>query len=91
MLHPSLTTWCIESSSTWSSSPSRSSAARKSGPAERSNGPPRLLAGAPPDRRLAIRLAEPDRSSTGRANPPKGAITCTGEPSTSANVVRSAS
>jgi hypothetical protein len=53
--------------------------------------PPRLLAGAPPDRRLAIRLASPDRSSTGRANPPKGAITCTGEPSTSAKTVRSAS
>ena len=32
MLHPSLTMWCMASSSTCSSAPSRSSAARKSGP-----------------------------------------------------------
>ena len=33
----------------------------------------------------------PDRSSTGSTKPRKGAITCTGEPSTSAKTVRSAS
>jgi hypothetical protein len=40
--------------------------------------------------RLLARPA-PDRSSTARANPSKGVITCTGDPSTSAKVVRSAS
>ena len=38
MLHPSLTMWCCESSSTCSSAPRRSRLTRKSGPAERSNG-----------------------------------------------------
>jgi hypothetical protein len=81
----------MDSSSTCSSASSRSSVGRKSGPAERSNG----REASSPTRRLtaASRYASlnPDRSSTGSMNPPKGAITCTGEPSTSAKVVRSAS
>ena len=55
----------------------------RAGPRARSNG----RRASSPARRLtaASRSASPspDRSSTGRANPPKGAITCTGEPSTS--------
>ncbi len=38
MLHPSLTTWCMVKQSTHSLSPSRSSAARRSGPRDRSKG-----------------------------------------------------
>ena len=75
MLHPSLTMWCIDSRSTCSWAPSRSSAARKSGPAEKSN----ARRASSPARRLttASRSAslKPDRSSTRRENPPKGAIT----------------
>jgi hypothetical protein len=87
MLMPSLTMWCTDSSSTCSSASSRSSVARKSGPAERWN----ARRASSPARRTTAASPSPDRSSTDRVNPAKGAITCTGESSTSAKTVRSAS
>ena len=68
MLHPSLTTWCMVSSSTCSSSASRSSGARK----QRARAPGRTGAPRPPrrgarTRRLALRLVQR------RTGPPRAA------------------
>ncbi len=87
MLQPSLTTWCMHSSSTCSSAPSRSSDARNSGPAARSNGREASSLA----RRSTSASPIPARSSTGSAKPVNGRITCTGAPSASLKTVRSAS
>ena len=92
MLHPSPTAWCRQSSSTCSSPPSRSSVRAKERARRQVERPRRLFGQAPrasPPR--APRRRAPERSSTGSASPANGATTCTGPPSASAKVVRSAS
>ncbi|HET7460809.1 MAG TPA: hypothetical protein VFJ82_06165 [Longimicrobium sp.] len=90
-LHPSLTMWCMHSSSTRRAGSSRSSRARKGGPASRSKG--RAASSSAWRATSASRSTGSsfDRSRTGRVKPAKGRTLCTETPSTSANTVRSTS
>ncbi len=92
MLQPSETMWCMHSSSTCSSSPSRSSRARNSGPAARSKGRAGFLA------RAAASSPPPAPPRPARRGPRRGARSprtarspATGAPSTSRKTVRRAS
>ncbi len=86
---PSLMMWCIVSAMAWSSSPSRSTRARSSGPRARLN----ERSASSSARAVAVRplSGSPDRSTTGSPKGAAGWITCTGEPSCSAKTVRNVS